>query len=776
MFRLRTLGQLDLRDVRGDPVHAVLVQPKRVALLVHLAVVGRQGFMQRDLLLSMFWPELPEARARNALRQALHQLRQSLGDVIVSRGTNAIRINEAVLWCDAAAFETSLDVGAIADASSLYGGDLLPGFGFGGASDFQSWLDDTRARLRARAARAAWALAEQRAQSGAIAEATECARRAAALTEDEGTVRQLVALLGRLGDVAGAVTCYEEFAHRLRRDFDLEPRPETTALLDAVRGRGAPPPPIAVSSDLSSRRLATAGWRAVVVTPFANLTGNAADDFVGRLMSESIMQAIAESRLVDVRDSAAGLENTDDLINVSGSYFVRDDAWCVQATVRGGQSGPVLGTIGDVTRPRARPWEAAEELRQRVNAILAAHLDPRFASWAAAASNPPSIDAQRELALGVELHLQGAFRAAIPRFLRAADAPTAFTMALLWAMQASCNLEEYDQAQTILTDLTARRAPLSPFEKLGCDYFAACLSGDRTGALRAARLASELLPDSEVLSQFGREAIFCNQPRLAASVLERLDPERGWIPAWTPYWRRLTEAYHMLGDHGRELDAARRGRAQHPEAISTLLFEARAHAALGDLASVDRCVNEAAALPRDRFADVGDVFVEVARELCAHGHPLAGASVIARALDWYADQRSDHAESIRARVARGRAFCDAGHWHEARDLFESPSDEQTQDVTLIGYRGVVAAHLHDASSADAALAKLRSMTGSLRLGRHLAWCARIAAVVGDRDGAINHLRGALARGYCHGIELHADPELRSLNGHAGFEEILRPKG
>ena len=68
------------------------------------------------------------------------------------------------------------------------------------------------------------------------------------------------------------------------------------------------------------------------------------------------------------------------------------------------------------------------------------------------------------------------------------------------------------------------------------------------------RLAAALVPNSEVLSQLGRQALFCNHPHAAVEALTRLDPGQGWIPSWTPHWRRLTEAYHMVGDH--ELDLA----------------------------------------------------------------------------------------------------------------------------------------------------------------------------------------------------------------------------
>ena len=64
----------------GTEAEDVLHQPKRLALLVYLAMAEPRGFHRRDSLLALFWPELPEKRARNALNKTLHFLRSHLGD------------------------------------------------------------------------------------------------------------------------------------------------------------------------------------------------------------------------------------------------------------------------------------------------------------------------------------------------------------------------------------------------------------------------------------------------------------------------------------------------------------------------------------------------------------------------------------------------------------------------------------------------------------------------------------------------------------------------
>src|SRR2546425_2770560 len=79
MIELRTLGAVDLRDGDGREVRTVVAQPKRLALLVYLAVARPRGFHRRDTLLALFWPELDQERGRAALRKAAHVVRQGLG-------------------------------------------------------------------------------------------------------------------------------------------------------------------------------------------------------------------------------------------------------------------------------------------------------------------------------------------------------------------------------------------------------------------------------------------------------------------------------------------------------------------------------------------------------------------------------------------------------------------------------------------------------------------------------------------------------------------------
>ncbi len=80
MIELRTLGALELRGADGFEFRPILQQPKRLALLVYLAVATPRRFHRRDTLLGIFWPELDAEHARPALRRALYFLRRSLGD------------------------------------------------------------------------------------------------------------------------------------------------------------------------------------------------------------------------------------------------------------------------------------------------------------------------------------------------------------------------------------------------------------------------------------------------------------------------------------------------------------------------------------------------------------------------------------------------------------------------------------------------------------------------------------------------------------------------
>lgn len=255
MIRLRILGSIELADSSGRELTAVLAQPRRFALLGYVAAADG-GFVRRDALLAMFWPELDDAHARSALNQAVRFLRKSLGStsVLVSRGVEDLAVAPSYLWCDLSAFRGAVEAGRLAEALELYRDDLLPGFHCDGAPGFDEWLERERQRLRADAARAAKKLASRSEQAEAFTTAVSTARRAVELSAtDERSVRELLALLDRLGDRAGAIHAYEAFARRLAEELEATPAPETVALIEAIRTRSTPderspvprPPPTA---------------------------------------------------------------------------------------------------------------------------------------------------------------------------------------------------------------------------------------------------------------------------------------------------------------------------------------------------------------------------------------------------------------------------------------------------------------------------------------------------------------------------------------------------
>ena len=237
MIRLNVLGTLSLQQ-DGKPEGSQL-QPKRAAILAYLAIAKQRPRHQRDTLLALFWPDLDDTHARKALNQALHYLRQELGpDVVTSVGDDQIVIDMNRLSCDAVVFEELLQKDELEEALALYRGDLMEGFFVGDLGGFERWLEEERARLRSRAVAAAWTLAEQAAATDS-ARALRWAQYAVQMEPetDERALRRLITLHDRVGDRAGAVRLYEEFAEKISAEYGARPAPETRALILAIHRR-----------------------------------------------------------------------------------------------------------------------------------------------------------------------------------------------------------------------------------------------------------------------------------------------------------------------------------------------------------------------------------------------------------------------------------------------------------------------------------------------------------------------------------------------------------
>jgi serine/threonine-protein kinase len=240
MIRFLVFGSLELRADDGRDLRAVLKHSKHAALLAYLAV-SINGLHRREKITALLWPDLDDARARNALSKAIHHLRRALGDdAFTTSGNESVGLNPQEIWCDASAFEKALASKREIEALDLYErGELLEGFALGDDNGFERWLESARLRFRQKAVGGANLLADSADKTGDMGGAVHWARLASELSPHNETIfRQLLALLVRMGDRAGALTAYKAFEARLKRDLELEPSTETRQLAESLRVNG----------------------------------------------------------------------------------------------------------------------------------------------------------------------------------------------------------------------------------------------------------------------------------------------------------------------------------------------------------------------------------------------------------------------------------------------------------------------------------------------------------------------------------------------------------
>jgi DNA-binding SARP family transcriptional activator/TolB-like protein len=207
----------------------------RAALLVYLAI---ERDVSRAQVLSVFWPESSEDKARHALSQALYQLRQTVGEESLLVEGDRIRVLGA-LQIDAEEFEQAVEADSTDVALQLYRAPFLAGIDNLPTKSLENWADARRAhyeRLHRRARRAQINNCLARADyDGAIAVAREWVKLDP--QEDEAQ-HKLIELLAAGGQRTDAVRQYEVYERLLAVD-DLEPLAETKTLITAIRTRGA---------------------------------------------------------------------------------------------------------------------------------------------------------------------------------------------------------------------------------------------------------------------------------------------------------------------------------------------------------------------------------------------------------------------------------------------------------------------------------------------------------------------------------------------------------
>lgn len=305
-LRLTTFGGFALlADER--PLGAAAGQRRPLAVLALLAAGGEAG-ASRDRIVATLWPDVDPERGRRTLTQTLYSLRRATGVDDLFLGITDVRLNAAVVACDALDFDQALAEGRLADAVALYRGPFLDGFRVPGAEEFERWADGERQRRERRCADALRTLARRAQAAGDLEEAVAWSHRLVALDPVDSTAAlALVDACGRAGDLAGARRAARAYAGRMRDELGLPPAPAVVARLVALERELAAAPALPIPAPAAPAAAESASTAPAAVEPAP--ADSAADAVVAERV---IADAPADAPGDAVVDAPADAPRTDD--------------------------------------------------------------------------------------------------------------------------------------------------------------------------------------------------------------------------------------------------------------------------------------------------------------------------------------------------------------------------------------------------------------------------------------------------------------------------------
>jgi DNA-binding SARP family transcriptional activator len=300
---LQLLGHFRLTSADGRD--ASLRSAKAQALIGYLAL-SPAGVADRARLSGILWSNGADAKA--SLRQCLRELRLRLdeaGIAAISADARRVALNLECLAVDALEVRRrsrSATPGDVEGIAGLWAGELLADVDVG-EPEFEQWLATEQVALRTDACRGL-----ERALAAGIAtgdlEGTIRAAQALLVVDPahEEAHRTLIRAHGQRGNIPAAVRQYEACKGALRRQLDIQPSPETEALLQKLRCSGSLSPHALPRASKRSYPTDAVAHASITVEERAAISGDPTDRSITAALTAAVREALTRKRWLSVID------------------------------------------------------------------------------------------------------------------------------------------------------------------------------------------------------------------------------------------------------------------------------------------------------------------------------------------------------------------------------------------------------------------------------------------------------------------------------------------
>lgn len=495
----------------------------------------------------------------------------------------------------------------------------------------------------------------------------------------------------------------------------------------------------------------------VVVSPLRNETGDSTLAVWGRMAGDWLTQGLlasgnvpvvpwpvalqAAGHTVDSSDAIGALmRETRARAVLSGAYYLVGDRIQFQAQLSDA-SGAVLGTLPPVEVARDSMAWGIQDLRERLRGMIAVRDDNVRAF--APVGRPPLFAAYQDFERGITAYNAQRYDEAILALQEAWRRDSTFDAAVVYLGRALWNAGHRRRVDSLTTAVRARSIPMSPYLDAQLRYLEHVVAGNGAQALAAIREAAARAPGGRDGYNVAGSALAIGQPAEAERALRALDPDRGALKSWAPYWYTLTHALHQQGRFADEWKEAIALRGRFPQSRPSWVHLVRAAAAVGRTASIDSVLALAAPEAPDTYWSQGAVMVTAAEELEAHGFADRAPAYYARAEKWLANQLARNPTHDAHRYWMGSALYDQGRWEDAWPYFESLRAQYPDELRSRGPIALILARRGDLAAARVALGEAAPFQET----EHLVYRARLAGIAGDAEASLGLWQQAVARGY-----------------------------